>query len=203
MNTVVALSALWAVGTLGAQLVSGWRARHPDHSRQSGNPARGVAYGFTVAMTPARKESVSRHPIEFAVGVLMHVGIAICLAGLALLVTRPATGAHFLALLRPIVGASLLAGIYLLARRATSPELRVMSVPDDYVAIVATCGLLTLALVASLYRRGEPAYLAYGAVLLMYLPLGKLRHAVFFFAARGDLWRRLGRREAHPSRIVG
>ena len=38
----------------------------------------------------------------------------------------------------------------------------------------------------------------YTGLLLVYLPLGKLRHAVFFFVARGDYGRRLGFRGVYP-----
>ena len=40
--------------------------------------------------------------------------------------------------------------------------------------------------------------LGYAALIFLYLPLGKLRHAVFFFVARGDYGWRLGHRGVYP-----
>ena len=90
------------------------------------------------------------------------------------------------------------AGIWLLVRRVSSKPLRAISVPDDYIAIMATCGLLALAVIFALASRNPTPLLAYTSVLFVYLPLGKLRHAVFFFVARADYGRRLGYRGVYP-----
>jgi hypothetical protein len=45
---------------------------------------------------------------------------------------------------------------------------------------------------------GVAAFLIYAGVLFLYFPLGKLRHAVFFFVARADYGRRLGYRGVYP-----
>jgi hypothetical protein len=73
-----------------------------------------------------------------------------------------------------------------------------MSSPDDYVAVLLTCGLVAVALQSSL-RPGNPLLLlGYATVLFLYLPLGKLKHIVFFFAARADYGYRLGHRGVYP-----
>jgi hypothetical protein len=97
----------------------------------------------------------------------------------------------------------LLAGLYLLLRRTTSPTLRAMNTPDDYIATLASCGLLALAILDSVSAHGHVVLLVYSALLLIYLPLGKLRHAVFFFIARGDYGRRLGYRGVYPPAPAG
>ncbi len=74
-----------------------------------------------------------------------------------------------------------------------------MSAPDDYIAILATCGLLALASGYPIDAASDVVTLIYAVLLFAYLPLGKLRHAVFFFVARGDYGRRLGRRGVYPS----
>jgi hypothetical protein len=188
---------------LTAQVLRARAGGRRDHSRRAGSPGRGLVYNFTVAMTPAHKEAVSRHPVKFALGVLMHAGVAVALLCVGLLVAWPDGGYRLLALTRPLTGLALLAGSYLLVQRTLSPTLRAMSAPDDYVATLASCGLLALAAVRPIAPGDETALLLYAALLLIYLPLGKLRHVVFFFVARADYGRRLGYRGVYPPAAAG
>lgn len=198
VKILVLLSMLWAVTALTVQVLLAWGGGRRDYSQRAGSRWRGVAYIFTVAMTPAHKESIRRHPAKFAVGLVMHIGVIGALALLVLLLGWPDVGGRAWSLLRPVMTIALLAGLFLCARRIGSKDLRAMSVPDDYLAIFATCGLLAFACFAPAGSGGEMAFLIYAGLLLVYLPLGKLRHAVFFFIARGDYGRRLGYRGIYP-----
>jgi nitrate reductase gamma subunit len=195
----VLLTGLWAVIALAVQVLLTWGGGRREYSQRTGSPWRGVVYIFTVAMTPAHKESIRRHPAQFALGLLMHLGVILALAIAVLLLAWPEAGERALALLRPAMAIALLAGLCLCVRRLVSKNLRVMSVPDDYLAIFATCGLLAFACFTPIDGRGgESAFLIYAGLLLLYLPLGKLRHAVFFFVARGNYGLRLGYRGVYP-----
>ena len=198
LEILVWLSMLWAAGALTVQVVQARGGGRQDHSRRAGSPGRGLAYNFTVAMTPAHKESVRLHPGKFAVGLLLHVGVIVALLSVVLLLVSPGVGRSALMMTRPIAACALLAGCYLLVRRMFSPTLRAMSTPDDFIAIVASCGLLVLALLDPAASGPRMALLIYTTLLFVYLPLGKLRHAVFFFVARGDFGRRLGYRGVYP-----
>jgi hypothetical protein len=195
---LVLASALWAVVCLTVQVVLAWGGGRRDFSRSAGTPARGLVYNFTAAMLPSHKETVSLHPGKFAIGVTMHLGVIIALACVLLLLVWPATGLRILTIGRPLLWVSLLAGLYLLGRRILSREMRAISVPDDFLAILASCGLLAFASLPRIDADHQTGFLFYSALLLIYLPLGKLRHAVFFFVARGDYGRRLGYRGTYP-----
>jgi hypothetical protein len=91
------------------------------------------------------------------------------------------------------------AGIYLFVRRIVSPVLRAMSAPDDFVAILAVCTLLVLAALSVFGIVGPAVLLGYAIPFLIYLPLGKLRHVIFFFVARADHGKRLGYRGTVPA----
>lgn len=199
----VALSILWAIIALAAQVVVARGGGRRDYSKRSGSPGKGLVYNFTVAMLPAHKETVRRHPVKFAVGVVMHVGVILSMAGLVLLLVWPTTGHRVMALIHPLVALALLAGIYLFARRVGSASLRAMSAPEDYTAILATCGFLALASLYAVDARNQLPFLACAGLLFVYLPLGKLRHAVFFFVARADLGQRLGYRGVYPPSARG
>ncbi|HUU98779.1 MAG TPA: hypothetical protein VM487_23855 [Phycisphaerae bacterium] len=203
VKVFVALSILWAAIALVAQVVAARGGGRKDYSKRSGNPHKGMVYNFTVAMMPAHKETVKRHPGKFAVGVLMHVGVLLVMVAVVLLLVRPTAGCRVIAFVRPMVALSLLAGVYLFIRRIFSEDLRAMSAPDDYVAILATCGLLELAFLHPVGAQTQTAFLIYAGLLFVYLPLGKLRHAMFFFVARGDHGRRLGYRGVYPPAAPG
>jgi hypothetical protein len=198
VRILVALSVFWTAIALGFQVVVARGGGRRDYARPAGSPARGIAYIFTVAMTPAHKETIRRHPVKFAIGLVMHIGVILVLLGVVVVVVSPPAGFRVLPFTLPIVGLALPAGVYLFIRRIVSADLRAMSVMDDYVAIVASCGLLVLVLLCPLGAQPQLAFLIYAGLLFVYLPLGKLRHAVFFFIARGDYGRRLGHRGVYP-----
>jgi len=194
MRIAAALALLWAVLALLYQVVLARGGGRTDYSVRAGHSGRGVLYAFTTAMLPTHKESVRHHPGKFAVGLLLHVGVLAALLEIVLLVAGVAVGWPWgvLALL------ALPAGIYLAVRRRVSPVLRAMNAPDDYVAIVAVCALLVMAALSAFGIVAPAVLLGYAVPFLVYLPLGKLRHVIFFFVARADLGRRLGYRGTLP-----
>jgi hypothetical protein len=198
-----ALSILWALIALVVQVVAARGGGRRDYARPAGKPSGGVAYNFTIAMLPAHKETVRRHPVKFAIGVVMHLGAILVLLGVVLLLAWPDGRYRVMALIRPLAVLALAAGVYLFIRRVFSKNLRVMSAPDDYVAILVTCGLLALASFYPADAERQVLHLVYAGLLFVYLPLGKLRHAVFFFVARGDYGRRLGHRGVYPPAAAG
>ncbi len=199
----VVLSALWAAIALAWQVRAARGGGRAEYGARAGSPTRGILYNFTVAMSPAHKESVNRHPFKFATGVLMHLGVIVTLLAALAMPVAPTVGDLALSVGRPLIILSLVAGLYLLVVRVRSPDLRAMSAPDDYLAIAASCGLLVVALLYAAGLLGPSALGIYTGGLLVYLPLGKLRHAVFFFVARADLGRRLGYRGVYPPAAAG
>lgn len=198
VRLIAALSLLWAVLALAVQARRTHAAGAAPLAAPAGDPRRGLLYNFTRAMLPAHKESVRLHPLKFGLGLGLHAGVLAALTGVGVTLAAPATGVALLAWLTPLPAAGLLAGLALLALRVTTAELRAISIPDDYLAAGATCGLLAAALLAPRLAGGPVVLLAYAAALLVYLPLGKLRHVVFFFVVRAEYGRRLGYRGVYP-----
>ncbi|MDQ7778414.1 MAG: hypothetical protein RDV41_01735 [Planctomycetota bacterium] len=187
----------WAAIALLVQLLRA-RGTRVELGERAGSPLAGIAYNFTGAMLPSHKESATLHLSKFFVGVTMHIGAFTAFA--CLLLSRfgvNLTGRARYPLV-VIVGLGLAAGIFLCFRRVFSITLRRISSPDDFVAILATCGLMATTAVFLLYPPALTAAYIYAAVLLVYLPFGKLRHVVFFFAARAEFGARLGARGVYP-----
>ncbi len=198
---LLAVSAVWAVGALAVQARAA-RAGLPElHAPAAGAASRGILYGFTGAMLPSRKESVSRHPLSFAAGVLLHLGIAASfLSVLASMLAAPAAFPAGGIALAAATGTGLAAGLFLLAKRVASADLREISPPDDYVANLAIGALLASAVAFWIGLLPGAGLRIVAALVLFYVPLGKLRHAVFFYLARADLSARLGLRGVYPPR---
>lgn len=158
---IAAAGFLWAAVALAVQLVLAWGGGRRDYGVRAGSPARGVVYNFTAAMSPAHKETVRLHPAKFMVGVLMHVGTLTALAKVLYVLARPAAPPVFPAAAGVVWGVALAASLYLFGRRVLAPNLRKMSCLDDYLAVLATAGLI---IVAALHEFG----VASSTLLLFY-----------------------------------
>lgn len=197
LRVLAGLTLAWAAVALAVQVVIARGGGRRDFSRRAGRPGSGVLYNFTIAMLPGHKETAKLHPAEFAAGLVLHIGVFAALAEvLALLVTGVAPAWFLVPRLLAALGAA--AGLGLFVRRVRSPLLRKLSTPDDYLAVLATCGLAMLATLPFPGPASGALLLGYAALIFLYLPLGKLRHAVFFFVARGDYGWRLGHRGVYP-----
>jgi nitrate reductase gamma subunit len=147
-------------------------------------------------MLPRHKETIRLHPMEFAVGLLLHAGAGLALLGVGFSLIGIGFGLSWFRALRPVLGLALVCGLGLLVRRAVSRNLRAISTLDDYLAILSICGFLALAGIVT--RPSVERLLLYAGALLVYLPLGKLRHVLFCPVARGDVGLRLGHRGVYP-----
>ena len=184
----------WAAAALSWSAVRAWRRPAPRATAApAGSPWTGILYAFGAGMSPRAKESASHHPLVYAAGLTYHLGVFSGLPTLAIVLsgaTPPPAAASVLGWAM-LGGAA--AGLALLARRAATPLLRAISAPDDYASnAIVDAWLVTgaLAVFASLV----PGFLVATIVLALYAPLGKIRHCVFFFLARGLFGARLGRR---------
>jgi nitrate reductase gamma subunit len=93
-------------------------------------------------------------------------------------------------------------GIGILVKRINKHELRSLSNPDDYISNI----LVTVFQLVSALTLIEPVYLPLyfiiTSALLLYFPLGKLKHAVYFFAARYHLGVFYGWRNVWPPKPI-
>lgn len=199
VHLVVVLALAWVVLAM-ARLYAQVKAYGPRtlFAKPAGDPAAGVRYAFTLGMAPWAKESVMQHLPSYLAGLAFHAGV---FASLALLLLTLA-GLHLPAVLVPaarlvtLVGA--LGGFALLFKRMYTPQLRRLSVPDDFLANFL-CSLFVLLAFDWTFRPAlERLWLIEAAVLLFYAPLGKIRHCLMFFLTRHHLGAFFGRRGTFP-----
>jgi nitrate reductase gamma subunit len=177
-----------------------------DLSQKSGSIPRAELYSYTIAMLPTQKESAYLHIPTFTAGVLFHIGTFVALLlFLVFFFVNPILLRDWLLLAIGILFAILLLGISVVCggslffKRLFLRKLRTLSTMDDYVSVL----LVTLFQLVTIFYLifGDSVatyYYITASILLLYMPVGKLRHAVYFFAARYQLGFFYGWRNAWP-----
>jgi hypothetical protein len=199
LEVLVLGAAAWALVALAA-LWSRTRSygRRVLFAPAAGDGAAGVRYAFTKGMLPSAKESVRMHLPSYVAGLAFHAGVFVAMGLLAASVAGIDLGGLAVRSARIATAVGALAGLGLLGKRIASPHLRGLSSPDDFVANVLTTTFTALAAFASFDPRARPAWLVAAALLLLYVPVGKIRHCFLFFPSRYHLGLFFGRRGTFP-----
>jgi len=195
LHVGVLLAAAWSVTSLAVE----YRRAKAFGMRRlfappSGDAKAGAFYAFTKGMAPQAKESVRMNPLSYLAGMLYHSGVfaAFALLGLRLMGIAQPRMLGFVALL----GA--LGGLALIAKRLLKAHLRGLSCPDDFLSNLLATAFAALAGATVLRPAIESAWMLETIALLIYLPLGKIRHCIFFFSTRYYSGAFFGRRGVFP-----
>ena len=191
-----ALLAIAALALLVARIIARGRAAYLAPA--SGSSAHGIAYAFGAGMLPGAKESAREHRATYLAGVAYHLGVFVGLATFVAAVSGQEFPAPARIPVLVLLAAGCAAGLVLAGRRATSATLRALSVPDDYLANLLTDLFVAAALAAAIAPAATPLFLAVSIPFFLYLPLGKVRHCVFFFVSRTFFGAFYGRRGVFP-----
>lgn len=184
-----------------------------DLSKPSGKVKDGVIYSYTTAMQPNNKESAYLHLPTYAAGIVFHIGTFASLAlfvwiviAFILKIYAPETNLQslprFLNIGHIVVACCLavssLCGLAILIKRILSSELKSFSSFDDYFSNIITT-LMHIA--TALFLVMPQTYIFYFLVmtiLFVWMPFGKIKHMLYFFAARYHLGFFYGRRGSWP-----
>jgi len=195
----VMLSAVFCVLALSYQTIRTIRfGKKADFSTPAGSAAEGIVYAFSRGMMPWAKESAAKHLFTWTAGVIYHLAIFFAFTELGFLLfgLMPPPGPAVV--IRIMLAAGLLCGLGLFVRRIITPSLKGISCPDDYAANILVDGLLLLALLATLRAWMVPLFLLWSVYLFLYIPLGKIKHCLFFFYTRILFGSFFGRRGVLP-----
>jgi hypothetical protein len=195
----VLFSGLLAVISLTWLVISTFRfGKKPLYAKETDQQDGSLRYMFGRGMLPWEKESAILHPVTYTAGIIYHLGT---FAALAYLIVRlsgwvapvPATWT-----IRALMLAGLICGLGLLLKRARSPLMGPISNLDDYLSNLFVDSFILLAVLDSFSGSFQPAFYVSAIILFLYMPVGKIRHCVFFFYSRILLGSFLGRRGAIP-----
>lgn len=175
-----------------------------DFSVKSGNVAKGVVYANTKAMMPTNKESAYMHLPTYTAGILYHLGSFLSLLLFVLSLFNLNT--YYPQWLNIILAVGLLftgiLGSMLLIKRFVNKDLHSLANPDDYLSNIFTTLLhFTTAIYLLLSGTCNIAPFLYyisASLLFVYMPFGKLKHVVYYFAARYHLGFFYGWRNVWP-----
>ena len=173
-----------------------------DYSARAGSPSAGVFYSFTGGMDPRHKESAYLNLPVYVSGVIFHIAVFVAIVLFFLFLSGVNPGQPASLILSVIIFAGVVTGSGMLIKRLRDQKLRYLSNADDYISLLLVIVFLILAGFSLLLPDAYPAFMLVSALLLLYMPLGKLRHAVYFFAARIQLGRFYGWRNVWPPRKV-
>jgi hypothetical protein len=158
-----------------------------EFSTRRGEITPSIVYAFSGAMSPARKESAFLHLPTYTAGIFYHLGTFLSIFVFFFFLSRTPISdwlSHFIA---GFLAISAISGVGILMKRIFIKRLRTLSNPDDYISNILVTVFQILSAASLLHTVCAPAYYIVVSLLLLYVPIGKLKHAVYFFAARYHL----------------
>lgn len=174
----------------------------PEYAKRSGHIGKAIRYSFTGAMSPKVKESAYLHMPTYTAGIIYHLGTFLAIVLFFLFLFDVQLKGWIALGMAGFMIISALCGFAILVKRISKHELKSLSNPDDYIAnILVTFFQFTTALVL-IDQSPWMIYFVSAALLLLYFPLGKLKHAIYFFAARYHLGVFYGWRDVWPPKPI-
>lgn len=172
--------------------------KRPLYAEPKGDVKKGIVYAFGKGLMPWEKESAGKHLPSYIGGILYHLGILA--GGFYLLVTLVPIDLPTLVLLfmRIVLMLGVISGVALLLKRIFSPQMRVLSCPDDFAANIIVNIFVLAALLHTFYPGITHLFFLAAVIMFLYMPLGKIRHCFFFFYIRILFGMFYGRRDIFP-----
>jgi nitrate reductase gamma subunit len=169
-----------------------------DYAVRAGDTTKAVSYSFTGAMSPAKKESAYLHLPTYTAGILYHLGTFLSILIFFLFLAGVKFSSTLSLVVAIFISTTTISGLMILVKRIIKPSLSSLSNPDDYISNILVTLFQALTAAFLLDQVFEISYFVSASVLLIYLPLGKLKHAIYFFAARYHLGYYFGYRGTWP-----
>ena len=162
-----------------------------------GNLTRAVASSYATVLLPWRMESTRKSWGHWLAFMLYHLGIFVAITATFTIPFVPGVMTASVRWISAVlILCAFLAGLFKLGWRVLRPEMRLISTPDDYFSLIALQVWFVVAIPAILLEapRWLLAYFIITALLLIYVPLSKISHYVYWFFSRYLFGMRYGRR---------
>jgi hypothetical protein len=177
-----------------------------DYSIPADKTGNAIHYAFSGAMSPARKESAFLHLPTYSAGLFYHIGTFLSVTLFFFILSGRIPRGWLAIAISAFLCVASFSGLAILIKRIVRKELRSLSNPDDFISNalvtlfqIATIAVLFLPAVLQSYSLIIPSsYYLIFTILMLYIPVGKLRHTVYFFAARYHLGYFFGWRGVWP-----
>jgi hypothetical protein len=168
------------------------------YAEPKGDVKKGIIYAFGKGMMPWEKESAGKHLPSYLGGILYHLGVFGALFYLLVVLVSIDIPSLLLFFIRLVFVMGFISGVLLLLKRIFSPQMRVLSCPDDFAANIIV-NIFVLAALLHMYYPGITHLFFLAAIIMfLYMPVGKIRHCFFFFYSRILFGIFYGRRDILP-----
>jgi len=158
-----------------------------DLSSPKGNPRSAMAYAFSGSMSPAKKESAFLHLPTYTAGIFYHLGTLLSIFIFLMLLLNFKFEGWITWAFSVCLIISGISGLGILVKRIVKPQMRTLSNVDDYISNLLVTIFHFITVSAILNSAMLPVYFVLASLLLLYIPVGKLKHTLYFFAARYQL----------------
>lgn len=158
-----------------------------DYSHKIGNLKTAIPYSFIGAMNPFKKESAYLHLPTYTAGILYHIGTFVSIVLYILFLFNINIVYSLQLILVFVLIVSSISGVGILLKRITLRKLRFLSNADDYISNILVTMFQIFSLIFLVLESFSPYYFIGTGLLFLYLPIGKLKHLLYFFAARYHL----------------
>jgi hypothetical protein len=165
-----------------------------DLSEPKDSASHGILYAFTAGMVPWAKESTRLHWIGYMRGVVFHLGIFVGLGSLLISPWLDSTSPLIRTLLAMVTGTGAVMGVVGGIMRITEHNLKSASTPDDHFSVWLVSLFLTTMTLALISTQFSPFMYVVATAMLLYAPLGKIRHCIYFYFGRLFFGLHIGRR---------
>lgn len=178
-----------------------------DLSEKSGSTTKGIIYSNTSAMLPQNKESAYMHLPTYSAGIIFHLGtflsFLIFILSFFCFFNRWISSDDMIHFIIPAcLVVSTACGVILFIKRTLKKDLKKLTNADDYLSNAFTT-LFQLFTMLYLFLPTHlcivNCYYIFTAILFLYMPIGKLKHLLYYFAARYHLGYFYGWRNVWPS----
>jgi hypothetical protein len=141
-------------------------------------------------------ESSRKHWTQYAEFLVFHLGVFVCIAlSFAITYAPGALTPPVRVVAFGLMAAALFAGGIRLYRRVRLPEMRIISSPDDYLAMGMVLGFLGTGMLGLAgWEAAIIAYFIVSALFLVYEPFSKIRHYIYYPFGRYYYGAAFGRR---------
>ncbi|MFC2043718.1 hypothetical protein ACFLT8_00705 [Chloroflexota bacterium] len=172
-----------------------------ERGPKKGDSLSGILLSYSVIFMPWSMESSRKHLWRWFEFGAYHVGAFIAILNTFTtpftpeMMTPPVRLAFSILIIPAIV-----AGITKLTRRISQPEIRLISTPDDYFALVSVEVFFFSAIMALLLNTPfwRTVYFLITAGFLFYVPFSKISHYIYFLFAGAITGSRYGWRGVRP-----
>ncbi len=158
-----------------------------DYSKKRGDISKSVGYSYIGAMSPMKKESAFLHLPTYIAGLSYHIGTFLSLFLFVFFIPGIYPTGLVALIISIILLISGISGFGILIKRISKDQLRSLSNPDDYISNILVTLIQLMTAVVLYIPQSASYYFILISIFFLYLPIGKLKHVVYFFAARYHL----------------